>query len=124
MEPIDSNDATVSAAEAAEKLGNGVSLEDVYGRIRRGTLSASKDEWGNWRIPIANLTQILNDIEDCGSCSNLATSYVIVKYHHHNRVEFTLCDDCAKKAHVAYGRRGGVLEIITYPLLSEGWRKP
>ncbi|MCP5099361.1 MAG: hypothetical protein GY943_27725, partial [Chloroflexi bacterium] len=62
MEPIDSNDATVSAAEAAEKLGNGVSLEDIYGRIRRGTLSASKDEWGNWRIPIANLTQILNDI--------------------------------------------------------------
>lgn len=115
---------TINAAEAAKILGNGVTIENVHGRIRRGSLEAYKNEQGNWRIPIAELRRVLDEVEACGNCSNLATSFVIIKYHHHNRVEFALCDKCTRKAQLAYSRQGGVLEIVTFPLLSEGWKKP
>ena len=118
----DNDESTCSAAEAARRLGEGVSLEDVYGRIRRGSLAAEQDESGSWRVSLVSLNQILANVEQCESCSNSATSYIIVKYHHHERIEFELCDVCAKKAQVAYGRRGGVLEVVTYPLLGEGWK--
>ncbi len=115
---------TVSVLEAAKTLGNGVTRENVHSRIRRGSLEGFKNEGGEWRVPVADLKSILEQAEDCGGCSNSATRYVIVKYHDHDRVEFALCDECAGKAQLAYGRHGGVLEIVTYPLLGEGWKMP
>ena len=120
----DEETEAVNVAEAAEILGKGVTVADVHGRIRRGSLDAYKDEQGNWCIPTAELQRVLDQVEVCGSCMNLATSYVIIKYHHHHRVEFILCDECARKTQLAYSRRGGVLEIVAYPLLGEGWKKP
>lgn len=118
------SDEDVSVPEAVKKLGSGVTLENVYGRIRRGSLNAYKNEQGDWRISVADLKKVLDEVEACGSCSNLATSFVIIKYHNHNRVEFALCDECAGKAQLAYSRQGGVLEIVTFPLLGEGWKMP
>jgi hypothetical protein len=115
---------TVPVAEAMKILGHGVTPANVHGRIRRGSLEAYKNEQGEWRIPLADLKRILDDVEVCGSCPHLATSFVIIKYHHHNRIEFTLCADCAAKAQLAYSRQGGVLEIVAFPLLGEGWKKP
>jgi len=115
---------TVSVPEAVKILGNGVTLENVHGRIRRGSLEACKNEQGEWRISVADLGRVLDEVEACGSCSNLATSFVIIKYHNHNRIEFALCDECAGKAQLVYRRQGGVLEIVTFPLLGEGWKMP
>ena len=71
----------------------------------------------------AELERIMADVEPCSNCTARATSYVIVKYHHHHRVEFTLCDSCAQGAEAAYSRKGGVLEVVAYPLQSEAWLK-
>jgi len=112
----------ITIAETAEILSHGVTPENIYGRILRGTLSAYQAEGGEWYVPIAEINRIVNEVEMCGNCSNKGTSFVIVKYHHHNRVEFTLCDWCAEKAEKAYSKRGGgVLEIVSYPLFGEGW---
>jgi len=100
-----------------------VTSENVRGRIRRGSLAAYQDEDGEWYIPGAELERILTEVEPCANCTASATSYVIVKYHHHHRVEFILCDRCAQQAETAYRRKGGVLEVVAYPLLSEGWLK-
>lgn len=115
---------TVPVAEAMKILGHGVTLANVHGRIRRGSLEACKNEQGEWRISLTDLKRILDEVEVCGSCPNLATSFIIIKYHHHIRIEFTLCDECAAKAQLAYSRQGGVLEIVAFPLLREGWKKP
>ncbi len=84
---------------------------------------AYQDEQGNWRIPLENITQILEDVEICGNCSNKATTFLIIKYPNHNRIEFSLCDACGRKAQAAYSRQGNVLEIVSFPLLSEAWMK-
>jgi len=49
---------------------------------------------------------------------------VIVKYPHHDRVEFELCAHHAGQTAIAYGRQGQVLEVVTYPYQSEGWIQP
>ena len=49
---------------------------------------------------------------------------VIVKYPHHDRVEFELCGEHGAQTVLAYGRQGQVLEVVTYPYQSEGWLKP
>lgn len=105
-------------------LGSRVTIENVRGRIRRGSLIAYQDENGEWYIPRTELKRLMTEVEPCNNCAGPATSYFIVKYHHHHRVEFTLCDSCAQQAEIAYSRRGGVLEVVTYPLLGEGWLKP
>jgi hypothetical protein len=115
---------TVGIREAAEMLGAGVTPENVRGRIRRGSLRAHKDESQEWRVAVPDLQQILEEIEPCGNCDEPATRYVIVKYPHHDRIEFPLCAKCADQAEAAYSRQGNVLETIVYPLLGEGWLKP
>ena len=115
---------TVSVSEAAEILGNGVTKENVRARIRRGSLEATKDNGGKWRISTHVLQTVLNEVEPCNNCNQNATSYVIIKYPHHDRVEFALCEVCAEEAEKAYSRQGRVLEVIGYPILGEGWLKP
>lgn len=44
------DDAWVSPAEAAERLG--ISRDAIKKRIRRGTIDAKKDEQGRWRVRI------------------------------------------------------------------------
>ena len=112
-----------TVSEFVALLGGRVTTGNVRGRIRRGSLSAYQDQDGEWYIPKAELERIMAEVEPCDNCAALATSFVIVKYHHHHRVEFTLCDSCAQQAQTAYSRKGGVLEVVTYPLLSEGWLK-
>jgi len=116
-------DEVLTISEFVTALGGEISIENVLGRIRRGSLSAYQNINGEWNIPLTELERIKAEVEPCNNCSDVATSYVIVKYHHHQRVEFTLCDECAQQAEAAYSRKGGVLEIITYPLLGEGWLK-
>jgi len=115
---------TVRISEAALMLGNGLTPENVHGRIRRGTLEATKDELGEWRVSVAVIRRILDEVDPCSNCENSAVSLVIIKYHHHVREEFVLCVNCAQKAHSAYSRQGGVIEIVTFPFLGEGWKKP
>ena len=50
--------------------------------------------------------------------------FVIVKYLRHDRVEFFLCDLDGDEALLSYGRQGGVLEVVSYRLQSEGWLMP
>jgi hypothetical protein len=113
----------ITVAEFVAQLGGRVTIGNVQGRIRRGSLAAYQDENGEWHIPRSELKRIIADVESCDNCSALASSFVIVKYHQHHRVEFALCDRCAQQAQSAYSRRGGVLEVVTYPLLGEGWLK-
>ena len=114
---------TVTVSEFVALLDGRVTVGNVHGRIRRGSLSAYQDEKGEWCISKAELERIMAEVEPCDNCATLATSLVIVKYHQHHRVEFTLCDSCAHQAQAAYSRKGGVLEVVTYPLLGEGWLK-
>jgi hypothetical protein len=114
----------IPIAEFTALLGGHVTIENVRGRIRRGSLRAYQDPDGEWLIPKAELERLLADVEPCNNCASPATSYLIVKYHHHHRVEFTLCHSCTQQAETAYSRKGGVLEVVTYPLLGEGWLKP
>ena len=113
----------ITVSEFIALLDGRVTIGNVHGRIRRGSLSAYQDENGEWCIPKAEVERIMAEVEPCNNCAASATSFVIVKYYHHHRVEFTLCDGCAQQAQTAYSRRGGVLEVVTYPLLSEGWLK-
>jgi hypothetical protein len=113
-----------TVAEFTALLGGRVTIENVRGRIRRGSLIADQDEDGAWYIPRAELERVMAEVEPCNNCESPATSYFIVKYHHHHRVEFTLCESCAQQAEIAYSRKGGVLEVVTYPLLGEGWLNP
>lgn len=114
---------TVDISQAAEILGDGISADHIHARIRRGTISAQRSEDGKWRIDLTELQRIQDQGEYCGNCSQLATGFVIVKYHNHERVEFTLCENCANNAEKAYRKQGGVLEVVSFPLLSEGWLK-
>ena len=113
----------ITVSEFVALLGDHVTIGHVQGRIRRGSLSAFQGENGEWYIPKAELARIMAEVEPCNNCAAVATSFVIVKYHQHHRVEFTLCDGCAQQAQTAYSRKGGVLEVVAYPLLSEGWLK-
>jgi len=110
--------------QAAQLLGLGVTADHFHARIRRKSLKAQMDSDGVWRISLSELHQVQQQEESCPTCSLAVTSYVIVKYHHHQRVEFTLCDDCADATEKAYSKQGGVLEVVSYPVLSEGWMKP
>ena len=112
---------TVTIPEAATILGAGATPEHVRGCILRGTLKAHKDEKGEWCIFLSTLRAILEELEPCDNCNRPATIKIIVKYHFHERVEFTLCDKCASATESSYSRRGGVLEVVRYSLLSEGW---
>ena len=118
------NKEAITLSELVHILGNGVTRENIRGRIRRGSLTAHQDAQGEWYVTEGEVKRIVKEVESCQNCSNLATNFVIVKYHHHHRVEFILCPDCAQKAQSAYSRRGGVLEIVVYPLQGEGWIKP
>jgi hypothetical protein len=115
---------TVDIFEAAAILGAGISADNIYSRIRRGTLNAHMDENGKWCIPVSELERIKKETDICVNCHEPAISLVIVKYHSHDRIEFILCDKCAASAEIAYGRQGGVLEIVSYALFGEGWLKP
>jgi hypothetical protein len=118
------NREAIALSESVHLLGNGVTLENLRARIHRGSLAAYQDERGDWYVTKSEVKRITEEVESCHSCSNLATSYGIVKYHHHHRIEFMLCPDCAQKAQAAYSRKGGVIEIVAYPLQGEGWMKP
>ena len=113
----------ITVAEFVAQLGQRVTIGNVHGRICRGSLAAYQDENGDWYVPRSELERIVAEVGPCDNCSAQASSFVIVKYHQHHRVEFALCDSCAQQAQSAYSRRGGVLEVVTYPLLGEGWLK-
>ena len=123
-EEIRGNDLkTVDIYQAAQILGKGVSSDNIHARIRRGSLKAHKEKDGEWRIPTAELNRIQQEMENCGYCMQPATSFIIVKYHNHVRVEFILCENCATSAERAYSKNGGVLEVVSYPIHSEGWMR-
>jgi hypothetical protein len=115
------NSENVSAEEAASILGHGVTVEHIRRRILRGTLPAEKAADGAWQVPAAALAQLLDERDPCGSCGAPADLFIIIKYHHKERVEFILCEKCANQVEGVYSRRGGVLEVVSFPLLSEGW---
>ena len=117
------NQDALTLAELARMLGNGVTPANLRGRIRRGSLAAFLNAQGEWLVNRREARKIMEEVEPCQSCPDLAASFVIVKYHQHHRVEFTLCPDCAQKAQSAYSRQGGVLEVVVYPLHGEGWMK-
>jgi len=102
-------------------LGDDILPEDVYKRIQLGTLEAYKNDEDEWRLYVTDLKRILGEVEPCSNCSENATKLVIIKYHFHHHVRFVLCQKCAYAAQSAYSRKGGVIEIITFPLLGEGW---
>lgn len=52
------------------------------------------------------------------------TEMIIVKYPHHDRIEYEVCTEHAAQTALAYGRQGQVLAVVTYPYQSEGWFKP
>lgn len=114
-------DPTVSVAEAAELLGDGVAERHIRARLRRGTLLGTEAADGTWRVSVAGIEDSLTNVPACGGCGNRVTDMVIVKYPHHDRVEFELCAHHAAQTAVAYGRQGQVLEVVTYPYQSEGW---
>jgi hypothetical protein len=114
---------TVDIYQAAKILGQGVTSDNIHARIRRGTLKAYQDDDGEWHIPTAELNRIQQELENCGNCTQPATSFIIVKYHNHVRVEFILCENCGTSAEKAYSKNGGVLEVVSYPIRSEGWMR-
>ena len=103
----------VTIEEAARMLGQGVSPEDVHGRIKRGTLEAAQNEAGEWWIERTYLNQLIEEREKCSACAAPGSQYVIVKYHFHERVEFVVCESCLRSSTQAYNRKGGVLEVIS-----------
>ena len=114
----------LTLSQAAEMLGPGITSANIYARIRRGSLAAAKDAEGVWHIPRSEVQRTLEAVGNCAHCDQRATNHMIIKYHHHERVEFDLCDQCVLSAERAYRRQGGVLEIVVYPVIGEGWMKP
>jgi hypothetical protein len=110
---------SVSISEAATILGAGVTPQNVRSRILRGTLNAYKNNNDDWRVLVADLKRILKEVEACDNCAKPATTKIIVKYHFHDRVEFILCNECARTTASAYSQRGGVLEVAIHSLLGE-----
>ena len=115
-------DNLFTCQKAAAYLGNGITTANLFARIRRGSLTAVTQN-DTIFIPQTELDRIINEVDPCADCGQPATTYLIVKYHDHDRVEFSLCENHANTAQMAYGRKGGVLEIVAYPLLGEGWLK-
>ena len=116
------NDNQLTPHEAAVYLGTGITPANIFARIRRGSLTAVSQN-DTLTIPQSELDRLLREVDPCADCGQPATTYLIIKYHHHERVEFSLCDFHANTAQMAYGRKGGVIEVVTYPLLGEGWLK-
>ena len=114
----------VSPAEAAALLGDGVVESHVRARLRRRSLEGEQADDGTWSVSVAGIEDSLTNVPACGGCGNRVTEMVIVKYPHHDRVEFELCAHHAQQTAVAYGRQGRVLEVVTYPYQSEGWLQP
>ncbi len=115
-------DKLFTCAEAADYLGTGITATNLFARIRRGSVTAVPHN-DTITIPQSELDRLIREVDPCADCGQPATTYLIVKYHHHDRVEFSLCNHHANTAQMAYGRKGGVLEVVAYPLLGEGWLK-
>jgi len=115
--------ATVDLPTAAAMLGTGVSVALVRARLRRGSLAGVRLASGEWRVLAADLTRVLQDVDPCPACHAPATHLVIIKYHFHERLQFTLCEHHAKAAAATYRLKGGVLEVGLWPVLSEAWMK-
>ena len=114
----------VDSAAAADLLGDGVTEAHVRARLRRRSLAGRQLADGSWLVVSASIDESLAAAGSCGGCDDAATEYMIVKYPHHDRVEFSLCAAHARTAALSYGRQHGVIEVVTYPLQSEGWLKP
>ena len=82
-EPKDT--VVLAIREFVALLNYGVNSKHVWARIRRGSLEADQDDTGQWYIPLSELERLLAEVEPCHNCDGQATSYVIVKYHHHHR---------------------------------------
>lgn len=113
----------LTVTEAAAQLGAGVSLANVYARIKRGSVTAVVLDNQTYILQ-AEVNRLIAELEPCADCQQPATSYVIVKYHHHERLHFSLCQRHAATAQMAYSRQGGVIEVVAFPILGEGWLKP
>ena len=113
-------DKLLTCEEAANYLGVGITAANIFARIRRGSMTAVTQN-DTVLIPQAELARIIQTVDPCSDCGQPATTYLIVKYHDHDRVEFSLCQRHANTALMAYSRQGGVLEVVAYPLLGEGW---
>ena len=111
----------ISVKEATELLGPGVTVQNVVGMTKRGTLHGVNDENGQLMIDKYHLDEVIENREKCDACRKPGSQFVIVKYHHHVRVEFVSCEDCVIEAVNGYSRKGGVLEVVYFPLLSEAW---
>jgi hypothetical protein len=57
-------------------------------------------------------------------CGGSVAKIVIVKYPHHDGVEFELCRAPAAKTTLAHIPQRQVLGVVPYPYQSEGWLKP
>lgn len=121
---VSERDGLVAVAIAAEMLGSDVTEAHIRARLRRGSLQGRLDTDGSWLVDSDSILDSLRSAGRCGACERDATEYVIVKYHHHERVEFSLCEQHGGEATLTYSRQGGVLEVVGYPLQSEGWLKP
>jgi hypothetical protein len=112
----------LTADETAAMLGDGVEARHVRARIHRGTLAATK-HGDDWLIAKQTIEDALAGAPPCEACGSPSTAYLIVKYPHHDRVEFELCAAHGSEAVLSYGRQGQVLEVVSYPYQSEGWIK-
>lgn len=118
------DDDLIGLHEAASLLGDLVTEGHVRARLRRGSLEGRRGEDGTWRVYRDSIMRALADAPACDGCGRSVTEYVIIKYPHHDRVEFELCAEHAAKTALAYQRRGSVWEVVTFPFQSEGWMKP
>lgn len=115
------HETTVDLSTAAAILGAGVSVALVRARLRRGSLAGVRLASGEWRVLAADLTRVLADFDPCPTCLAPATHLIIIKYHFHERLQFTLCEPHAKAAAATYRLKGGVLEVGLWPIVSEAW---
>lgn len=113
----------VSTDQAADLLGDGVEARHVRARLLRGSLQGVQTDTG-WFVRLESINQELAATPLCEACRLPSTTYVIVKYPHHDRVEFELCTTHGADAVLSYGRQGQVLEVVSFPYQSEGWLKP
>lgn len=111
-----------TCAEAADYLGTGITPANLFARIRRGSITAVTHN-DTITIPQSELDRLIGEVPPCTDCDKPATTYLIIKYHDHDRVDFSLCDYHANTAQMAYSRKGGVLEVVAFPWLGEGWLK-